>query len=131
MNDINKRIELDLRKWFKAMIDRFPWLSFKFEFSNRKKRYIVSFSPIEKIEQNEEFCLESLNFSEQMENKYPDNTPLFCDDEDLFKLSENAELISLKVSFSDIIIAKQNNENMLFNYKDEFYLDNSFQHLCA
>ena len=86
--EINKR----LVDWFQLMIKKYPWISFKYEYSEKKGVYLVSSSPLNMIAQSEEFCEDSYNFSKKLYDMYKDATPLFCDDEDLFKLSDKAKL---------------------------------------
>lgn len=55
---------------------------------------MVSFSPKFIISQDEGFCKEALTFENEMNKVYGDYAPLFCDDEDLFTLSSEAEFLS-------------------------------------
>ena len=54
---------------------------------------MVSYYPIERIDQCDEFCLEASDFEDSINLEYLDDAPLFCDDERLFRLSPNAETI--------------------------------------
>lgn len=88
----NEIIEQRLRQWSIDMTDKYSWLTIKFEYNDQHCRYLVSFYPSDKIEGNEDFCKESLAFEDQMYDEFKDDSPLFCDDETLFKLSEFAEV---------------------------------------
>ena len=95
-------IEQILRVWFVQMTERYPWLSIKFEYSDRKGAYLVSFSPIDKIELDDDFNIEAMRFSDEMNALYGDDAPLFTDEEKLFQLSEDAEVISARSYFSAV-----------------------------
>lgn len=89
-----KEIEQKLRNWFKEMLAKYDWLSFKFEFDTKRQVYLVSFYPQSEIDENEEFCRDAMAFEDKVNYLYGQDAPLFCDEETLFSLSENAELIS-------------------------------------
>ncbi|MCD8203474.1 MAG: hypothetical protein LUD48_07515, partial [Prevotella sp.] len=78
---------------FKKMVNRYKWLKIKYEYSEDRHVYLVSYSPIGKIEKNEDFMKESIDFENEISLLYENYAPLFCDEESLFKLSQNAELI--------------------------------------
>jgi hypothetical protein len=100
-----KNIEQELRDWFSLMLKKYAWLSIKFGFSEEEECYLVSFSPKSMSLQNEDFCRDALAFENKVNEKYGDFAPLFCDDEDLFELSPNAEVLSShdeEMSFMEI-----------------------------
>ena len=90
----NPKIEKILREWAKDMVNRYDWLTIRFEYNEDRRHYLVSYYPGERIDQCDEFCLESSDFEDSINLEYLDDAPLFCDDERLFRLSPNAETIS-------------------------------------
>lgn len=89
-------IKKQLKMWFNQMLQKYTWLSIKFEYNDLEKCFMVSFSPNFIISQDEEFCKEALIFENKMNEVYGDYAPLFCDDESLFKLSSDAEVLTNK-----------------------------------
>jgi hypothetical protein len=90
MRDSN--LEATLRNWFKNMVNRYRWLSIKFEYNEKRGVYLVSYAPISEISANDDFISESMAFEDKMNALYGDNAPLFCDEEKYFKMSVNAEV---------------------------------------
>ena len=90
----NERIEQELRTWFDRMLAKYVWLSIKFEFNLTRQCFMVSFSPETIISQSKDFCEETLAFEDKLNDEYGDDAPLFCDEESLFKLSSNAEVLT-------------------------------------
>ena len=86
-------LEMTLRRWAQDMVSRYTWLTIRFEYSEKRSVYLVSYSPAQKIDENEPFMLESMAFEDQMNERYGDYAPLFCDDDELFRLSPAAEVI--------------------------------------
>jgi len=86
-------LEMTLRRWAQGMVSRYTWLTIRFEYSEKRSVYLVSYSPAQKIDENEPFMLESMAFEDQMNERYGDYAPLFCDDDELFRLSPAAEVI--------------------------------------
>lgn len=113
-----KNIERKLRAWFALMLKKYTWLSIKFEFNKEYKCYLVSFSPSSKSTQDEDFCRDVLDFEDKINEEYEFDAPLFCDDEDLFELSSNAEVLS-NLAFSTF--AREFSAKMTrFNLQDVF-----------
>lgn len=89
----NYNLETSLRSWFEEMVNRYKWLSIKFEYSEKYNVYLVSYAPIQKIEEDSRFIKDSMDFEDKINASYDDNAPLFCDEEKYFKLSSDAETI--------------------------------------
>lgn len=87
-------IKEQLNTWFGQMLQKYTWLSIKFEYNDLEECFMVSFSPKFIISQDEGFCKEALTFENEMNKAYGDYAPLFCDEEDLFTLSSEAEFLS-------------------------------------
>lgn len=129
---INNEIETKLRNWFEQMVDRYKWLNIKFEYSETRGIYLVSYSPIQKIEESDSFIKETMDFEDKMNFLYGDDSPLFCDEEKYFKLSSNAEIIKSRFKFFDINIAKEkltqtsNLSSPLYKIQDCNYYSNNY-----
>lgn len=87
-------IKEQLNTWFGQMLQKYTWLSIKFEYNDLEECFMVSFSPKFIISQDEGFCKEALTFENEMNKAYGDYAPLFCDEEDLFTLSSESEFLS-------------------------------------
>ena len=93
---MKSKIEKELRDWFNYLVSRYRWLSIKFEYSDARSVFLVSFSPTDKISECEPFIKESAEFEDLMNARYGNSSPLFCDDEKYFSLSPNAEVITIE-----------------------------------
>ena len=93
---MKSKIEKELRDWFKYLVGRYRWLTIRFNYSEDKGVFLVSYSPTDKISECEPFIKESAEFEDLMNARYGDNSPLFCDDEKYFKLSPDAEVVTIK-----------------------------------
>ena len=129
---INNEIETKLRNWFEQMVDRYKWLNIKFEYSETRGIYLVSYSPVQKIEESDSFIKETMDFEDTMNSLYGDDSPLFCDEEKYFKLSSDAEIIKSRFKFFDINIAKEkltrasNFSSPLYKNQDCNYYSNNY-----
>ena len=85
------KIENALRNWARSMVSRYTWLTIQFEYSEKERVYLVSYSPEEKA--GDDFVIESIALENRMKELYGDYAPLFCYDEELFRLSPAAEVI--------------------------------------
>ena len=85
--------EKELRVWFAQMTKKYGWLRIKFEFNDSRRVFMVSFSPVKQIELSDEFNLDAMHFADKLNNTYGEEAPLFTDEEALFNLSTNAEVI--------------------------------------
>lgn len=96
-------IEKDLRTWFDTMVKKYQWLNIKFEWSQDRGVFLVSFSPVEKIELSDEFNEDAMRFADELNAKYGNDAPLFTDEDTLFQLSVDAESIGKKLFVSETI----------------------------
>lgn len=87
------KIECLLREYANIMVKIYKWLTIKFEYNEEKNRYLVSYSPKYKIQNDDNFMKESMMLEDYFNMVYGELAPLFFDDEELFKLSPNAEVI--------------------------------------
>ena len=89
----NPNLEHVLRDFLKIMVKNYNWLTIKFEYNEKKDKYLVSYSPNDKIQNDDNFMRESMLMEKLFDELYGNYAPLFCDEEEYFKLSPNAEVI--------------------------------------
>ena len=89
----NPNLEHVLKEFLNIMVKNYNWLTIKFEYNEEKDKYLVSYSPKDKIENDDNFIRYSSFVEDYFNYVYGNYAPLFCDDEELFKLSPNAEII--------------------------------------
>lgn len=112
----NFDIETSLRDWAKDMVSRYTWLTIRFEYSCDRNCYLVSYYYSKVINDEHPFYSEAINFEDNMNELYHNDAPLFCDEERLFKLSDNAETIGKSFSFVELPV-------FLFSYGNIVYDD--------
>ena len=125
---MNKEIENILLPWCKEMVEKFNWLTIKYELSKKYGVYLVSFSPSSKIDDCNEFNVDAMKFEDELNAKYGSNAPLFCDEERNFTFTEDVEIIkaatpNLYVTVSnlvDIIEEQYIMTRKLFNTPQEY-----------
>jgi len=93
---MKSKIEKELREWFKYLVGRYRWLTVRFNYSEDKGVFLVSYSPADEIRENDSFINETSVFEDFINARYGDNSPLFCDDEKYFKLSPDAEVVTFE-----------------------------------
>ena len=81
-------VERILRQYAEDLVSRYTWLTIRFEYSEKRSVYLVSYSPKCLISGNDTLINE-----DRMNDVYGDEAPLFCEDERLFKLSPEAEVV--------------------------------------
>jgi len=89
----NLKLENLLREFLNIMVKRYTWLTIKFEYNENKQQYLVSYSPKDRIQSDNEFMTDSMMLEDMFNDYFGDYAPLFCDEEEYFKLSPNAEVI--------------------------------------
>ena len=118
-----KRIEIysKLSEWCKMITQKYEWLTVKFEYSDGRGTYLVSFYPSSKTESCEQFNIDAMAFEDEMNDIYGDIAPLFCDEESCFKLSNEAEV------FGPSINIFENNTNNIdsYSWSSEFFYTSS------
>lgn len=122
-----EEIKNKLVVWFDKMLTKYEWLSIKFEYSNKLRNYLVSFSPSSKIQVSDEFCEESMSFEDEMNRLYGDDAPLFCDDEKYFKLSDEAEIVLRNIVFNrknihELSFDNTYNNTYIYQFGNDFQL---------
>ena len=79
-------VERILRQYAEDLVSRHTWLTIRFEYSEKRSVYLVSYSPKCLISGNDTLINEMMDFEDRMNDVYGDDAPLFCEDERLFKL---------------------------------------------
>lgn len=112
---MNEDIEKRLTAWFSEMTDKYSWLRIKFEFSERRGVFLVSFSPSACIDASDDFNKDALLFERHINCQYGDYAPLFTDEEELFKLSENAKIIKTEIRMKTNFVSFMNLSQCLWD----------------
>ena len=86
-------VERILRQYAEDLVGRYTWLTIRFEYSEKRSVYLVSYSPRYLISGKTALINEMMDFEDRMNDVYGDDAPLFCEDERLFKLSPEAEVV--------------------------------------
>lgn len=83
-----------IREWAETMVEQYNWLTIKYEYSDFYRTVLVSFSPSEVIDNDDDFNRDVLAFEDAMNAEFGDDAPLFTDEEKLFTLSADATVIA-------------------------------------
>ena len=102
--------ERQLQNWFRRMVDMFPGLSFKYEYSGKRGVYLVSANVNTEDAHYEAYCAESMRFEDEMNERYMDSAPLFTDNEELFLLSQDALVVDEKYISKSFCISKRTDD---------------------
>lgn len=113
--------ERQLQNWFRKMVDMFPGLSFRYEYSDRRGVYLVSAKVNTEDARYEEYCAESMRFEDEMNEQYVDCAPLFTDNEELFHLSQAAIVVDEKYITKSFCISKRK-DDFVFASTAEMFL---------
>lgn len=87
-----EEIKNNLSSWSKQMTSNYIGLKIRYEFSASRGVFLVSLYTDE-IKDLEKFSIDVMAFEDEMSDLYGYDAPLFCDNEELFKLSSEAETI--------------------------------------
>lgn len=86
----NTDCELFMIENFKTLIKEYKKFSIKYEYNQQRKRLLVSYFPKDYIFNNEDLLQKINKIEDKLKFKF-NNYPLFCYDENLFKLSNDAK----------------------------------------
>ena len=95
-------VENKLVAWFEMMMKKYTTLSFKYEYSEKRRVYLVSAIVDLDVESYEQYCSDSMAFEDKLAYTYGDDAPLFTDNEQLFQLSANAKEVTLYVESQEV-----------------------------
>lgn len=99
MNDIQKDIEKQLIIYSNLMVNKFKWLTIKFEYCVNRNCFLLVYYT-NNIE-DDLFYMALSEYSNLMNLFYNNAAPLFCINESLFKLSNNAHTIKYKIIYEN------------------------------
>ncbi|WP_290090948.1 hypothetical protein [uncultured Duncaniella sp.] len=85
-------IKSRLYKWSKMITTAYLGLKVRFEYSMSRGVFLVSLYT-DDVDDMERFSADVMAFEDEMEALYGYDAPLFCDNEELFSLSQEAETV--------------------------------------
>lgn len=88
-----KAIEQDLVRMLKQLTTEFPWLSARYEYRKSWATFLVSYAPSCTMFSDDNILNRMMVLEDKLIDKYGDDAPLFCEEENLFTLSTDAILI--------------------------------------
>lgn len=83
-----------IKQYLLLLIKKYPWLIVRYEYNKCRHAYLVSYDINKDNIDNNDFYKDAMSIEEKIESKYDDI--LFCENERLFRLSSDAELLSHK-----------------------------------
>lgn len=90
----NDNIIALLKEWFNIMLKKYEGLSFKYEYSEKRKVYLVSYNASDDLLDDDAFCCDIIDFENEMNNEWGIYAPLFCENESLFELCPYSNSVS-------------------------------------
>lgn len=78
--------------WSKEITAAYPGLRVRYEYSDRYNTYLVSLYP-DALKDLEAFSKDAMAFEDTMAELFDDSAPLFCDNDELFTLTPQAEMV--------------------------------------
>lgn len=88
IDEISRKLTL----WSKSITSKYYGLIVRFEFNESRGVFLVSLYTDE-IQDKERFSNDVMAFEDELSDLYGWDSPLFCDNEELFKLSSEAQTI--------------------------------------
>ncbi|MDE6718051.1 MAG: hypothetical protein K2J70_07655 [Muribaculaceae bacterium] len=88
-----QEIEDKLREELTNIVKAYPFLTYRFEFCEKRNKFLVSVSSNRYIGSDEDIWDVFLDSEQRFEDEFGMDAPLFTSDEHLFKLSSNAVVI--------------------------------------
>ncbi len=85
-------IKNSLSLWSKRITSEFIGLKIRFEYSESRGVFLVSLYT-DDVDDMERLSIDVMSFEDEMADLYGYDAPLFCDNEELFSLSPEAETI--------------------------------------
>ncbi len=114
-----EEIRNSLASWANYVTSKYNGLKVRFEYNASRRVYLVSLCP-DRITDMEEFSRDVMAFEDDLERMYGCDTPLFCDNEELFQLSAEAETIVGFAELRPLVEWHLQIEN-LFAVKPDYY----------
>lgn len=85
----------DIENWFERIVKDFPQVRFRYEFDQSYGTYKIAYYINEELSNNNDFYGAVLLFEDCMNDAYGNFAPLFCQNEELFKLSDSASIFPI------------------------------------
>ena len=86
-----------IKEWAKTMVEQYNWLTIRYEYSEFYRTFLVSFSPLELIDKDDDFNKDVLAFEDLMTAQFGEDAPLFTDENKLFTVSAAATVIAKNI----------------------------------
>ena len=96
----NNRVEETLVEGLKQLIKKYDWLEVRYEYSEERGVFLVSYGPKSETSCSEDFASDAIAFEDQVNVLFGDDAPLFCNVEELFELSPSAHTLGAHSSAS-------------------------------
>lgn len=105
---MSNNILITLKVGIQELIDKYPWLSIMYEYNQVRGVYLVSYI-FNKGADTLDFIEDSMKFENEINTTFGINAPLFCDNQELFQLTEKAVTMSQTTS-NRVLVASNINE---------------------
>lgn len=105
---MSNNILTTLKVGIQELIDKYPWLSIMYEYNQVRGVYLVSYI-FNKGADTLDFIEDSMKFENEINTTFGINAPLFCDNQELFQLTEKAVTMSQTTS-NRVLVASNINE---------------------
>ena len=76
--------------WIQQMIVVYPWLSFKYEYSEKRNIHYIGVFTQTEVETNEAYCNDENLFASDLDIKYPEQIVLFGSDDTFYNFTDKA-----------------------------------------
>ncbi len=96
----NNRVEEILVEGLKQLIKKYDWLEVRYEYSEERGVFLVSYGPKSETSGSEDFASDAIAFEDRVNDLFGDDAPLFCNGEELFELSPSAHTLGARSSAS-------------------------------
>ncbi len=96
----NNRVEEILVEGLKQLIKKFDWLEVRYEYSEERGVFLVSYGPKSETSGSEDFASDAIAFEDRVNDLFGDDAPLFCNGEELFELSPSTHTLGARSSAS-------------------------------
>lgn len=96
----NNRVEETLVEGLKQLIKKYDWLEVRYEYSEERGVFLVSYGPKSETSGSEDFASDAIAFEDRVNDSFGDDAPLFCNGEELFELSPSAHTLGARSSAS-------------------------------
>lgn len=96
----NNRVEEILVEGLKQLIKKYDWLEVRYEYSEERGVFLVSYGPKSETSGSEDFASDAIAFEDRVNDLFGDDAPLFCNGEELFELSPSAHTLEARSSAS-------------------------------